>query len=277
MNIFIKSLIDTMYFVGVIITAGFILDILRNATLKNFRKSTGGKLIVLTAMIGVPIHELGHLIFAIIFRHKIIKVRLLQFKRNESTMGYVEHSYNPLSIYQQIGNFFIGIGPIIGGTLSIILLMKFLLPPLYKQFIDLSILNLNIKNLDIRLFIDIMYSYGKIMVNMVSLENLRNLNFIVFIILSICIFSHISLSKADIKGAFKGLFVFYILVVIFNYSGVSNFIPTSMLSIPSGFISDFVSVMNYNILLTSFLVISLLFSFITYLISLLFTLIKKKD
>lgn len=263
MNIFIKALIDTMYFTGVIIISGIILGILRNATLANFRKTTGGKMMAATAVIGVPIHELGHLIFALIFKHKITKVRLLQFKRDDNTLGYVEHSANRLSIYQQLGNFFIGIGPIIGGTLSIIGLMKFLLPSLYKQFVDLSVLNLDISDLSLKVFTDLVVSYSKIMVNMVSIENITNVSFIVFVILSVCISLHISLSSADIKGAFKGLFLFYILVVIVNYLNIASF-----------FAFD---VMKYNVLLTSFLAISLFFSFATYLISVFFTLIINHD
>ena len=259
MNIYIESLIDTLYFTGVIILVGFALGKLRNATLTNFQKTSGGKVVALTAFIGVPIHELGHLIFAIIFRHKIGKVRLLQFKRNDNTLGYVEHSSNPLSIYQQLGNFFIGIGPIIGGTLSIILLMRLLLPSLYQQFIELSILNLDIDSLNMTVFVDILSSYGKIMSNMFNFENITNLNFIIFLLLSISISSHISLSKPDIQGAFKGLFLFYILVVAFNYFGLLNSFQFNL--------------MKYNVLLTSFLAISMFFSITTYLISLLFTLI----
>lgn len=262
MNIYIKSLIDTLYFSGVIIAAGFALGHLRKATLENFQKTTGGKIVAATAFIGVPIHELGHLIFAIIFRHKIGKVRLLQFKKNDSTLGYVEHSSNPLSIYQQLGNFFIGIGPIIGGTTLTIYLMKFLLPSLFQKFINLSLLNLKIDKINLDTLADILSSYMKIMVDMVSLDNLTNINFIIFVILSICISSHISLSSSDVKGAIKGLFLFYIIVVIFNYLGISSLLEFD--------------VMKYNILLTSFLAISLFFSLTTYLISFFLTFIIRR-
>lgn len=257
-----KSLVDTLFFTGIIIAVGFALGVLRKATLRNFRKSSGGKVIALTALIGVPIHELGHLIFAVIFRHKIGKVRLLQFKKNDSTLGYVEHSSNPLNIYQQLGNFFIGIGPIIGGTLSIIGLMWLLLPSLYDQFIQLSILNLDINSLSLDVIVNVIASYSEIMIGMISLENFQNVSFILFVILSICISSHISLSKADVKGAFNGWILFYVLVVIVNHLGIFSMFNFNF--------------MKYNVLLTSFLAISLFFSLTTYLISVFFTVIIRE-
>jgi len=81
----------------------------------------------LSACFGVTIHELSHAILCIPFGHKIIRVAM--FKPDSSgTLGYVEHSYNGSNIYHQIGNFFIGIAPIAGGTLTIILLTVACLP-----------------------------------------------------------------------------------------------------------------------------------------------------
>ncbi|MGO0807158.1 hypothetical protein ACTPEF_24675, partial [Clostridioides difficile] len=36
--------------------------------------------------------------------------------KNDGILGYVSHSYKKDNLYQSIGNFFIGIAPIIGGT-----------------------------------------------------------------------------------------------------------------------------------------------------------------
>ena len=50
-------------------------------------------------------------------------------------MGFVEHQYNRNSMYQQVGNFFIGIGPILSGVGSLILAMYLiLLPESYESF-----------------------------------------------------------------------------------------------------------------------------------------------
>lgn len=75
-----------------------------------------------TGLIGVPIHEISHCLCCIIFRHSITKVKLYSWPTSHSksdvALGYVEHSFNPNSIYQVVGNFFIGIAPIFGGVVA---------------------------------------------------------------------------------------------------------------------------------------------------------------
>lgn len=62
--------------------------------------------------VGVVLHELGHGIFAVIFGHKITHIKLLDFHfKNSTTLGSVEREWDTHSVYQQIGNFFIGIAP----------------------------------------------------------------------------------------------------------------------------------------------------------------------
>jgi hypothetical protein len=73
------------------------------------------------------IHELSHALFCIIFGHKIQEMKLFS-PENDGTLGYVNHSYNPKNPYQQIGNFFIGTGPIWGGVLLLYVASYFLLP-----------------------------------------------------------------------------------------------------------------------------------------------------
>ena len=61
--------------------------------------------------LGTSVHELGHAIFAIIFAHKISKIKLFTPNSGKS-LGQVKHSYTKGNPYQTIGNFFIGIGQI---------------------------------------------------------------------------------------------------------------------------------------------------------------------
>jgi hypothetical protein len=85
-----------------------------------------------TGLIGVPIHELSHCLCCIVFRHSIKKVKLYSWPSSQSgsdvALGYVEHSFNPNSLYQVIGNFFIGIAPIFGGVVATGIFSLALLP-----------------------------------------------------------------------------------------------------------------------------------------------------
>ncbi|MPQ29891.1 hypothetical protein E4V42_00315 [Clostridium estertheticum] len=260
-ELIIKTCLDTIYMTGMIIFVGFILGFLRNHSIENFQRSFGWKAVAITAIIGVPIHELSHAILCLVFRHKISKLVLLQRKDENGVLGYVNHAYNPNSIYQQTGNFFIGIAPIFGGISAIIALMYTIIPKTYNQFISISMVNINITKINSVSLNGILNSYIDLIKIIFSVTNFSNPYFILFLFLAICISSHISLSSADIKGASKGLIVIFFIVLALNVFGFSKFVMAQGL-------------LKYNIILIGFLIVSLIFSGITYLVSLFLLLIK---
>lgn len=260
-NTIIKTLVDTIYGTGMIILVGFILGFLRECSIENFQKSFGWKAVAITAIIGVPIHEMSHAVFCFLFGHKIKGIVLLQKRDENGVLGYVNHAYNPNSVYQQTGNFFIGIAPIFGGISAIIALMYFMIPKTYNEFITISMSNLNITKINQFAIEGILNSYIDLIKMIFSIKNFANPYFILFLFLAICISSHISLSTADIKGASKGLFIIFIIILVINVLGFSKF-----------FMAE--SILKYNILMIGFLIVSLIFSSITYFVSLLLSLIK---
>ncbi|MGY0276604.1 hypothetical protein [Limosilactobacillus fermentum] len=77
--------------------------------------------------IGIIIHELSHLIVALLFRHQIKGVALLRIPRpndGDTSLGYVQHAGQTTSLYQRSGNFFIGVAPLIGDIIR-----RWLSPP----------------------------------------------------------------------------------------------------------------------------------------------------
>lgn len=238
-DILLKTLIDLSYFIGIIVIAGLILGYLRNTSMDNYQRRFGRKAIYITGIVGVPIHELSHLIVALLFGHKIKEVKFFQVNNENRTLGYVNHSYNPRNIYHQIGNFFIGVAPIICGSLIIILLLKIFVPASLENTTDL--LNAN--------------GIFKFLRSIFSLNNFKRPEFYLFLYLVFSICSHISLSKADIKGAFIGVIFIFIILLIFNVLNVDLF--------------SHINIIKYNLLLTNVLIISVIFSSINLLISLI--------
>ncbi|WPC43088.1 hypothetical protein [Clostridium sp. JS66] len=261
MRILGRTFVETFYLTGMIILIGLILGVLRNNSIKNFQKSFGSNAVMITGFIGVPIHELSHAIFAVLFGHKITKIKLLQKPDENGVMGYVQHGYNQNSIYQQIGNFFIGIAPIFGGVFSIIGLMKFIIPRAYNSFINILFRSLHITVLNKSIIEGIINSYLGLIKVIFSLKNFENPYFYVFLFISICISSHISLSSADIKGASRGLCVIFIILLILNALNLTKYILA-------------IDLIKYNILITGFLMISVILSTITFLVSLILISIK---
>src|SRR3954470_3261637 len=127
------SILEMLYLVGAIIVIGFILGALERVSNSYLIKAFGPRGVMVTAWIGTPIHEIGHLIQCFIWGHRVTKVKLLQWNHGDGVLGFVEHQYNRNSIYQRIGNFFIGIGPIFSGIGSLMLGLYLLLPESYES------------------------------------------------------------------------------------------------------------------------------------------------
>ncbi|GKX65895.1 hypothetical protein [Inconstantimicrobium mannanitabidum] len=258
-----NAIIETICLTGVIILIGFLLGILRNNSLKNFQRSFGSKAMMITGFIGVPIHELSHALLAIVFGHKIKEIKLLQKPDSNGVMGYVNHSFNKNNLYHQVGNFFIGIAPIFGGGLSIIALMYFIIPGAYNQYLHILIKNLQVKSFNKTIVKGILTSYGELIKTIFSAQNFKNPWFYLFLFLSICIASHISLSHADIKGASKGLGIMFLILLVLNVFDIAQFITA-------------IDVMKYNIFITGILLIAVILSVVTFMLSLFFVLIKQR-
>lgn len=87
---------------------------------------------IIAGGLGIIVHELSHLIMAIIFGHHINAVSLLRIpsNTNDMSLGYVKHTWSPTSTYQKVGNAFIGIAPVLGCTLLIYIIMRTLNAPI---------------------------------------------------------------------------------------------------------------------------------------------------
>lgn len=261
-QLLIRTCIETVYLIGMITLIGLLLGVLRNNSIGNFQRSFGSGALMVTGIIGVPIHELSHAIFALLFRHKINKIRLIQRPDGYGVMGYVQHSYNKGSIYQQIGNFFIGVAPIFGGILSIILLMRITIPQAYKKFISVLVNSSNITIINKSTTELIINYYGELIKVIFSIKNFENIYFYVFLFVAICISSHMALSIADIKGASRGLISIFFILLMLNFFNVSSYLPSF-------------NFIKYNIIVTGFLVIAMILSVITYLVSLILVTVKR--
>lgn len=260
------SIIEIIYLTGLIILVGFILGLLERLSNSFMQRALGRKGIYITAWLGTPIHEMGHAIMCLIFNHKITKMQLLNITGESEVLGYVQHSYNKNNLYQRIGNLFIGLGPIFSGTGSLILALYLLLPHSFSAFKGFLIQGINSDKLDGNLLYSLLKTGGTLLSSIFTLNNLGNPLFWFFIIIAICISSHIALSKPDIQGAKDGFLVLFLLIFIIN-------LLLRIFSINST--TYIITLSRYNAHLVGFLMIALLFSAITLMISIMFYLLTK--
>lgn len=182
---------------GFFMVLGFILSFLQRFTQRQYYESIGWLGILWTAWIGTPVHELSHWLAAKIFRHHIDSLSLFKPNFASGKLGEVIHSYNPRNPYHQIGNFFIGAAPIIGGVVVLSLLFRWLLPNGQELLNQISTLQL--PNLP-KLFTDIFH----LTTNLFSSENMQSWRFWLFIYLSFAVSSHLAPSWADQKTMWRG-------------------------------------------------------------------------
>lgn len=124
----------------------WLLTIVNRQTKANLVNRYGINSQVYLGCLGIIIHELSHLIMAVIFRHHIQSVRLLKLPHlNQDTgvpedlaLGYVNHTWSQASIYQNVGNLFIGVAPIFGCTASLLGLDALLYPGLSQAIFRLA-------------------------------------------------------------------------------------------------------------------------------------------
>ena len=212
--------VHLLLLLGPILLLALLMNIISNKSAILGTRVFGEKIFLYVfASLGTAIHELGHATFALLFAHKVEKIVLFSPNNSDGTLGYVNHSYNKKSIYQNIGNFFIGIGPIIFGPLIISILVYLITG---QSILGITGFEMNLNELsnfeDFKsLLSGIATSFiqmGSFILTLFSTSLLKAVLLLYFIF---SIGSSITLSMADVKGAKKGLYYFIGVLLIFNF------------------------------------------------------------
>ena len=223
-----KATLTSLVQIGIFFVPGLVLTLVVNyvSTLLQRRSLLiigRGWYLGLFGWLGTIIHELGHALFCIIFRHKITEMKLFDPDPETGTLGYVQHTYESSSLYQMAGNFFIGIGPILLGSGLIYLLLYLLLglnPFKFAVNTGISSWDIYSWSVFINLLQNLRTSLTTLVSGIFSLKNLASWQLYVFIYLTFTIGSSIILSPSDFKGAFKGLSIILLVIFIFNFATV---------------------------------------------------------
>lgn len=254
-TIIINTLLETLYAVGGLFAAGLLLSFMRREACQCYMAGFGYNAILVTGWLGTPVHELSHAAMCVLFGHQITEIKLFQKPDASGTMGYVNHRYNPMNPYQQIGNFFIGVAPLIGGTLAMMGLMRVFEGATMAQIVAVLEANWASSASGVLTLTMVSQTFVTIWGLLFNAANFTSPLFYVFLFLCICIASHMALSTADVKGTVPGvvaiLVLFLVLNIIFgNTAGVGTFL------------------VRYNVLLISFLTIAVVLSLINLMVSL---------
>ena len=205
-NYFLNFALQMLFTVGLVFLFGKAIALCNAKFYSNFGER-GRTVCYVTGFIGTPVHECSHALMCLIFRHKIIEVKFFKFDSSDGVLGYVRHTYNRRSLYQRIGNLFIGVAPLVVGSLILAGLLYLLLPQLFSQvWEELSAVNF---------LTDIGGSFGHIWQAFAGMFSyMGTWQFWLFVLLGSLIALHMTLSRADISGARSGLVAYAAIFLI---------------------------------------------------------------
>lgn len=205
-DILVCFLLQIAFTVGLIVLFGFLIALCNKRFYANFG-NYGRAACYITGAIGTPIHECAHALFCVIFGHKVTEIKLFQINSADGTLGYVNHSYNPKNIYHKIGNFFIGVAPIIVISALLYLLAWWLLPNFVAEISGSFKIS------------DFVTDIGNVFISLLTVLQSFFLcalswQWWLFLIVGIFLSLHMTLSKADIKGALSGVLFLLITILV---------------------------------------------------------------
>ena len=212
---------------GPLLALAFILDLIGTRLERTEARLFGGRnFIRYFAIVGVPIHELGHALFCLVFRHKITEIRLFRPDPDTGTLGYVRHSFNPASMYQQVGNFFIGIGPILSGGAVIFAAMHLAAGHSFGEAVAGMASGSTAADplsLTAGILSGALTDIGEIL----DISRILSWKFWLLLYLVLAVGGNITLSRADVEGASRGFFTLAVLLFVFNLvAGLFGQLPT---------------------------------------------------
>lgn len=196
---------------GLLFVSGMALTFVSRWTNNSFRQFHFPRFgLYLFGVIGVPLHELCHAIFAKLFFHEIESIKWFDPKGRGGSYGTVVHYYNDRNLYHRVGLFFIGLGPVLLAPLILFLGYRFLVPE--AATFTLS----GAKGFSVA---------SDFLQSLLSPRNLSSWGFYFFLYFALCLTSQMELSPDDLKIASGGvlpilgiLFVINSAAVAFNYN-----------------------------------------------------------
>lgn len=241
-SIFHLFLLEVGFLLGPVVILILILHLLERWTILRLARQFGWKSILWTGWLGTPIHELSHAAACFLFGHRIDSIALFQPDLDAGRLGYVKHSYNRKNLYQEAGNFFIGIAPVIGGTGVLVLLLVLFYPEAARATLAIEPIVESLQELKASETMSRLVDCCLNVVWMIEpVKSVATLKFWFFLYLVLSVALHMAPSPSDYRGTTKGgLFLILIwltattLQVVFDLETgwmIRHLAPVSVMSV----------------------------------------------
>lgn len=201
-----------------------------------------------TGWLGTPIHELSHAFMCRLFRHRVDEIALFEPDRESGRLGYVKHSFQEGNWYQELGHFFIGIAPLIGGSSVLAIFLWMFYPDAAKVAIEAA--NSGAAHGAVA---QVVSAIEALCGNILTIAHLGTVRFWVFIYLVLCVGSHMAPSSSDYRGASRGVFllggILVAIVLLLAWWGVDS---ETMMQGMVGILGPLFAILGLTIVLCGF-------------------------
>ncbi len=190
-------------------------------TQRRLAERFGWNAVLWTGWLGTPIHELSHVAACYLFRHRVDEISLFEPDRESGRLGFVRHSYRRESWFEEIGNLFIGVAPLLGGSIVLAILLWMFYPQAAEAGIDAAKTASDGGGMIEQTWRVAVSIAGQILL----VSNMGTVRFWVFLYLVLCVGSHMAPSASDYRGATRGVVLASVLLVsvvlLLAFSGVN--------------------------------------------------------
>jgi hypothetical protein len=160
-------------------------------------RTFGWRALLLTGWLGTPIHELSHMAACALFAHEVEEVKLFAPDPESGTLGFVRHRWSRRNPWAEVGRFFIGIAPLLGGSLALWACAQLLLP-------DAALRRMTAVAAGSGAPAEAAHAAWAAFVALLQPAHLSEPRFWAFLVLAACIGTHLAPSRSDLRGAAWG-------------------------------------------------------------------------
>lgn len=227
-----SALVGTLWLLVVAIVPvalfAWIIHLLERLIQTRLARRFGWNSVLWTGWLGTPVHELSHAVMCVLFGHRIVDMALFEPDKVDGRLGYVTHVWTRGNLYQEIGGFFIGIAPLIGGTLAMTGMLLVFYP-------DAGFSALAVTDPDAPFWGCVQQILSNLFAGLFSGAQLASFKLWIFLYLLLCIGTHMGPSEQDYRGAVRGgIMVFAVLALVcfgLVLTGVSTVRPVLVVAL----------------------------------------------
>jgi hypothetical protein len=201
----VEALAMVAIFLAPFVAFALLVHAFERITQHRLAERFGWNAVLWTGWLGTPVHELSHVFMCWLFRHRVDEVALFEPDPESGRLGYVRHSYRKESWFENFGNLFIGIAPLIGGSLALVILLWIFYPQAANT--GLQAAKMASEPSMSGLIIETLRLARDIGADIFSPRNWITFRFWLFLYLVLCIGSHMAPSRSDYHGAAQGLVI----------------------------------------------------------------------